>query len=209
MPKSRVAPMPGSTLSSIAARAWTPRKCWTLISENRSLSREVSEYEGRKMTSLTTARRIADFLGDDMIQGSGLQCKLVISAKPAGAPVTERAIPTVIFSAEPAVRRHFLRKWLKDPAALDPTVSDVVDWRYYRDRLEGVIRKIVTIPAALQGVANPVPRVPHPEWLRKFVANRDDTRKQTKISSFFDKENTTSVKKPKVRDSRTLVRRSR
>ena len=34
-----------------------------LISENRSLSREVSEYEGRKMTSLTTARRIADFLG--------------------------------------------------------------------------------------------------------------------------------------------------
>ena len=95
-----------------------------------------------------------------MIQGSGLQCKLVISAKPAGAPVTERAIPTVIFSAEPAVRRHFLRKWLKDPAALDPTVSDVVDWRYYRDRLEGVIRKIVTIPAALQGVANPVPRVP-------------------------------------------------
>ena len=76
----------------------------------------------------------------------------------------------------------------------------MVDWRYYRDRLEGVIRKIVTIPAALQGVANPVPRVPHPEWLRKFVANRDDTRKQTKISSFFDKENTTSVKKPKVRD---------
>ena len=74
-----------------------------LISENRSVARSLG-VRRRKMTSLTTARRIADFLGDDMIQGSGLQCKLVISAKPAGAPVTERAIPTVIFSAEPAVR---------------------------------------------------------------------------------------------------------
>ena len=67
-------------------------------------------------------------------------------------------------------------------------VGDVIDWQYYRNRLEDVIRKIVTIPAALQGVTNPVPRVAHPEWLRKFVAARDDTRKQTSITSFFGRE---------------------
>ena len=158
-----------------------------LISENRSLSREVKEYEGRKMTSLTTAQRIADFLGDDMIQGSGLQCKLVISERPRGTPVTERAVPTIIFSAEPAVRKHYLRKWLKDPAAQNLGIKDVIDWKYYRERLDAVIRKIITIPAALQGVENPVPRVPHPEWLRKKVAERDDGRKQTKIDDLFSK----------------------
>ena len=44
---------------------------------------------------------------------SGLSCKFVISKKPEGAPVTERAVPLAIFEAEPSIRRHYLRKWLK------------------------------------------------------------------------------------------------
>jgi len=31
--------------------------------------------------------------------------------KPLGLPVTERAIPVVIFSAEEGVKTHYLRKW--------------------------------------------------------------------------------------------------
>ncbi|KAH8061270.1 hypothetical protein JL721_8933 [Aureococcus anophagefferens] len=182
-----------------------------LISENRSLSREVKDYEGRKMTSLTTAQRIADFLGDDMIQGSGLQCKLVISERPRGTPVTERAVPTIIFSAEPAVRKHYLRKWLKDPAAQDLGIKDVIDWKYYRERLDAVIRKIITIPAALQGVENPVPRVPHREWLRKKVAERDDGRKQTKIDDLFAKaaakENDGAKRRKKLLDLEDIAAR--
>lgn len=57
----------------------------------------VSDYEGRKITSLTTAYRLADFLGQEMIADKGLNCRLVIANRPHGAPTTDRAIPTAIF----------------------------------------------------------------------------------------------------------------
>ncbi len=48
-----------------------------------------------------------------MVKDAGLACKFIISRKPEGAPVTERAIPLAIFQAESGVKKHFLRKWLK------------------------------------------------------------------------------------------------
>jgi len=39
-----------------------------------------------------------------------------------------------------------------------PDVRDIVDWQYYKDRLGSAIQKIISIPAAMQHVANPVPR---------------------------------------------------
>jgi len=48
-----------------------------------------------------------------------------------------------------------------------PDVRAIVDWGYYKERLGGAVQKIITIPAAMQRVANPVPRVRHPDWLHK------------------------------------------
>ncbi len=45
-----------------------------------------------------------------------------------------------------------------------------MDWDYYRERLGGTIQKIITIPAAMQRISNPVPRVKHPDWLGKKVS---------------------------------------
>ena len=59
---------------------------------------------------------LSQFLGDQMVKDAGLSCRFVISRKPEGAPVTERAIPLAIFQAEPSVKKHFLRKWLKSSA---------------------------------------------------------------------------------------------
>ena len=59
---------------------------------------------------------LLQFLGDQMVKDAGLSCRFVISRKPEGAPVTERAIPLAIFQAEPSVKKHFLRKWLKSSA---------------------------------------------------------------------------------------------
>lgn len=50
-----------------------------------------------------------------------------------------------------------------------PDIRDILDWDYYRERLGNAIQKIITIPAAMQGVTNPVPRVKHPDWLHKKV----------------------------------------
>lgn len=84
-----------------------------LISENRSMSRKLEDYGAQKSTSISTAKRLAEFLGDQMVKDAGLACKYIISRKPEGSPVTERAIPLAIFQSEPSVRRHFLRRWLK------------------------------------------------------------------------------------------------
>ena len=44
-----------------------------------------------------------------MVKDKGLNCKYIISKKPEGAPVAERAIPIVIFQAEQSVGRHYLK----------------------------------------------------------------------------------------------------
>ena len=160
-----------------------------LIAENRSMSKTLAEYGSQKSTSISTARRLAEFLGEQMVKDKGLSCRFIISAKPNGAPVTERAIPVAIFTAEPAIRRHFLRKWLKDNSLTDFDLRTILDWTYYTERLGSVIQKLITIPAALQKVANPVPRVRHPDWLFKRVATKEDRFQQHKITDMFARLN--------------------
>lgn len=158
-----------------------------LISENRNMSRQLDDYGDQKGTSQTTARRLGEFLGAEIIKDKGLNCKFIISQLPHGAPVTERAIPTAIWKAEPAVMKHYLRKWLKAPEIEgdDFDIRNVLDWDYYLERLNNTIRKIITIPAALQNVPNPVPRVPHPDWLQTTVRKMNDRYKQKSIKSMF------------------------
>lgn len=158
-----------------------------LISENRSMSKTLDEYEGQKSTSICTARRLAEFLGSQMVKDKGLACKYIISKKPLGSPVTERAIPVEIFSAEYDVKSHYLKKWLKDPSITDFDPRAIIDWDYYTERLGSTVQKIITIPAAYQGVDNPVPRLPHPDWLNKRIAALKDKKKQRKIGNFFNK----------------------
>jgi DNA polymerase epsilon subunit 1 len=155
-----------------------------LISENRSMTKTLEEYGSQKSTSITTARRLAEFLGEQMVKDKGLNCKYIISARPRNTPVTERAIPVAIFSAEENVKRFFLRKWLKDdPRDCDPRT--VIDWDYYLERLGSVVQKLITIPAALQKVRNPVPRVAHPDWLQRRINIKDDKFKQIKMTDVF------------------------
>ena len=160
---------------------------FSLISENRNMSRQLEDYGSQKGTSLTTARRLGEFLGAEIIKDKGLNCKFIISQLPHGAPVTERAVPTAIWKAEPAVMKHYLRRWLKDPGmeGEDFDIRNVLDWDYYLERLHNTIRKIITIPAALQKVPNPVPRVPHPDWLQTTVRRMNDRFKQKTINSMF------------------------
>ena len=55
-----------------------------LISENRSMSRKLEDYGGQKSTSISTAKRLAEFLGDQMVKDAGLSCRFIISKKPDG-----------------------------------------------------------------------------------------------------------------------------
>nr|XP_035967011.1 DNA polymerase epsilon catalytic subunit A-like [Halichoerus grypus] len=83
------------------------------------------------------------------------------------------------------VRKHFLRKWLKSSSLQDFDIRTILDWDYYIERLGSAVQKIITIPAALQQVKNPVPRVKHPDWLHKKLLEKNDVCKQKKISELF------------------------
>ncbi|KAF2033241.1 DNA polymeras-like protein epsilon [Setomelanomma holmii] len=158
-----------------------------LIVENKNMTKTLEEYGTQKSTAITTAKRLAEFLGEQMVKDKGLNCKYIISKTPRNAPVTERAIPMSIFSAEESVKRYFLRKWLReDPGDMDPRT--VLDWDYYRERLASVIQKLITIPAAYQKVRNPVPRVPHPEWLDRRIRQKEDKFQQKKMTDMFSKK---------------------
>lgn len=171
-----------------------------LISENKSMSRKLEEYGAQKSTSISTAKRLAEFLGDEMVKDAGLACRYIIANKPQSAPVTERAIPLAIFQSEPAVRRHHLKKWLKDPTLYSDNIRDILDWNYYIERLGSAIQKIITIPAAMQGLPNPVPRVQHPPWLHKKVTEKSASHRQKKITDIFTvsvKESTDTTEEPR------------
>lgn len=114
-PKSQ---RPSGTTAAGHARCSTPRLTW-------------------EACFCSTAKRLAEFLGDQMVKDKGLSCRYIISEvrrpslgrarsgltwvdppqRPLGTPVTERAVPVVIFSAEPGVRTHYLRKWCVGSAA--------------------------------------------------------------------------------------------
>ncbi|KAF2481504.1 hypothetical protein BDY17DRAFT_301453 [Neohortaea acidophila] len=168
-----------------------------LICENKSMTKTLEEYGAQKSTAITTAKRLAEFLGEQMIKDKGLNCKYIISSRPKNAPVTERAIPVAIFSAEESVKRHYLRKWLReDPGNMDPRA--VVDWNYYLERLGSVIQKLITIPAALQKIRNPVPRVAHPDWLDRRIRTKEDKFQQRKMTDLFDKKPLSEISANKV-----------
>ena len=158
-----------------------------LICENKSMAKTLEEYGTQKSTAITTAKRLAEFLGEQMIKDKGLNCKYIISSRPKNAPVTERAIPVAIFSADESVKRHYLRKWMReDPGDMDPRTT--IDWNYYLERLGSVIQKLITIPAALQKIRNPVPRVAHPDWLERRIRTKEDKLQQKKMTDLFEKK---------------------
>ncbi|ODV90059.1 hypothetical protein CANCADRAFT_1791 [Tortispora caseinolytica NRRL Y-17796] len=157
-----------------------------LISENRSMSKSLEEYGQQKSTSITTAKRLSEFLGSSMVKDKGLACKFIISARPKNAPVAERAVPVAIFSASMEDKAFYLRKWLKDSSLTDFDLRTIIDWSYYAQRLGNMILKLIIIPAGLQGISNPVPRLAEPDWLKaRMTSNKS---RQLKLTSMLVKK---------------------
>lgn len=67
----------------------------------------------------------------------------------------------------------------------DEPCFQIIDWDYYIERFGGTVQKIITIPAALQNIPNPVPRIAHPEWLENRCRVRQSDCKQRKITELF------------------------
>ena len=168
------------------AKDITDKELFELISERRTMSRMLSEYGEQKSTSISTAKRLGEFLGEDVIKDKGLCCRFIIANVPRDAPVTERAIPLAIFQSEQSIRNHYLRKWLRVSDVDQLDIREILDWNYYIERFNSCIQKIITIPAALQNIKNPVVRVPHPDWLHKRLLEKNSLYKQRRITDVFN-----------------------
>ncbi|KAK8480739.1 hypothetical protein V6N11_073191, partial [Hibiscus sabdariffa] len=153
------------------------------ISESSTMSKSLADYGEQKSCAVTTARRLADFLGDAMVKDKGLHCQYIVACEPRGTPVSERAIPVAIFETDTEIMKFYLRKWCKTSS--DVGIRSIVDWLYYKLRLSSAIQKIITIPAAMQKVTNPVPRVAHPDWLHKRIREKEDKFRQRKLVDIF------------------------
>lgn len=159
-----------------------------LLVEQSNMSKALDEYvlAKQKSCAITCATRMQEFLGSAIAKDKGLAAMYVISKKPDDTQVTARAIPAKIFEfPNEAVRRKLLRKWTKCYENDDLELRKLLDWDYYKGRLANAILKIVSIPAALQRVDNPIPRIEYPPWLAKQVKEWKDQRKQQVLSSFF------------------------
>ncbi|KAJ8768060.1 hypothetical protein K2173_021000 [Erythroxylum novogranatense] len=157
------------------------------ISESSTMSKSLVDYGNQKSCAVTTARRLADFLGDTMVKDKGLRCQYIVAREPRGTPVSERAVPVAIFETDTDIMKFYLRKWCK--CSLDIDIRSIIDWSYYKQRLSSAIQKIITIPAAMQKIANPVPRVVHPDWLHKKVREKEDKYRQKKLVDMFSSSN--------------------
>ncbi|KAG8371187.1 hypothetical protein BUALT_Bualt13G0060900 [Buddleja alternifolia] len=156
------------------------------ISESSTMSKSLAEYGEQKSCAVTTAKRLADFLGDAMVKDKGLRCQYIVACEPKGTPVSERAVPVAIFESDAEIMKFYVKKWCK--VSSDIGIRSIIDWSYYKQRLSSAIQKTVTIPAAMQKVANPVPRVVHPDWLHKKIREKEDKFRQKKLVDMFSRQ---------------------
>ncbi|CAN4107239.1 unnamed protein product [Withania somnifera] len=157
------------------------------ISESSTMSKSLADYGEQKSCAVTTAKRLADFLGNAMVKDKGLLCQYIVACEPKGTPVSERAIPVAIFETNAEIMRFYVKKWCKISSEVG--IRSIIDWSYYKQRLSSAIQKIITIPAAMQKVSNPVPRVVHPDWLHKKVREKEDKIRQRKLDDIFSTVN--------------------
>uniref|UniRef100_A0A452YAU8 DNA polymerase epsilon catalytic subunit n=1 Tax=Aegilops tauschii subsp. strangulata TaxID=200361 RepID=A0A452YAU8_AEGTS len=122
------------------------------ISESSTMSKSLVDYGEQKSCAVTTAKRLAEFLGDSMVKDKGLHCQYIVAREPQGTPVSERAVPVAIFETDAEVAKFYLRKWCK--VSTEANIRFILDWSYYKQRLSSAIQKIITIPAAMQKIFN-------------------------------------------------------
>lgn len=52
------------------------------ISESSTMSKSLADYGEQKSCAVTTARRLANFLGDTMVKDKGLRCQYIVACEP-------------------------------------------------------------------------------------------------------------------------------
>ncbi|CDR97363.1 DNA polymerase family B, exonuclease domain containing protein, putative [Babesia bigemina] len=157
-----------------------------LLVARKTVKNPVIKQGQQKCFGITTARRLAElFKNESYLHDGNLCMSFLLAAHPTAAPRTARAIPIQTFKVEDSLRAQCLARWLKLQlsTAMNSGVRDILDWDYYREKLDTQLLKLVCIPAVLQGLDNPIPMIQLPGWLKRRREVSDN--RQLDIASFF------------------------
>ncbi|KAL6122897.1 DNA polymerase [Nucleospora cyclopteri] len=130
-----------------------------LFSESKNMSKDLSEYASKKSNIRSTAIKLSEFLGKEVLEEK-LKCDFIVSKYPESASTADRVIPTLIFKFSECDK--FLKKWIGVRKSYK--VKDLLDWQYYRKRFEFILQRLVIVPAHFQGIQNPLKRVENLKW---------------------------------------------
>lgn len=158
-----------------------------LFSESRSMSKDINEYCDKKSNILSTARRIAEILGDDVLEEK-LKCEFVVSRYPDMESTADRVVPILVFKI--ANKEKYLEKWLGVLKSYE--IRDILDWDYYRKRFEYILQRIIIIPAYFQGISNLFGNVENVKWLqpaKKYFNEAKDIEECSVKTKFFYTKN--------------------
>lgn len=78
----------------------TDRQILDLLSQQKVMSRDIADYSAKKSLAMTACTRLLDIIGKQTLKTSGLSCNYVVIRKPESAPLSSRALPTLIFNLE-------------------------------------------------------------------------------------------------------------
>ncbi|AFZ81656.1 DNA polymerase epsilon, catalytic subunit a, putative [Theileria equi strain WA] len=170
-----------------------------LLVAKKTVKKPVNQQPALKCFGTTSAKRLAElFKNDTYLNDGNLSMSFLLASHPEDAPRTSRAIPIQTFKVDSAVRSQFLSKWLKIQLSKANVSSarDILDWDYYKEKLDTQILKLICLPAIMQGVTNPIPHIDMPKWIKKKQSLAEN--KQRQISSFFAKGEISNQKTSKI-----------
>ncbi|OEH78711.1 DNA polymerase family b protein [Cyclospora cayetanensis] len=165
-------------ISSRGAPLKTEADLQRLLLARKVLGKSVQQQTLAKSMSITTARRLADLLQNETyLSEAPVSTQYLVVALPPGAEKTARAIPVQLLQASERTRLHYVQKWMgvsaSDAALIANDFKQVVDWKYYGERMDVQLQKLICIPAIRQGITNPLPGVErHLELQRKLQQQR-------------------------------------
>ena len=134
------------------ARALDDDELFEILTVNKNMSKHIDEYGSQKSVAITTAKRLAEIIGDSIFETPGLACSFIVSKEPSDLQVTQRCIPIEIFKSDSDKKAKLLSKWTGTKINEDFDIRDIIDWNHYKEKLSNNIRKIITFPAAFQNV---------------------------------------------------------
>ncbi|ORD95086.1 DNA polymerase [Enterospora canceri] len=136
------------------------KSLFELFCESKSMSKDVGDYCTKKSNILSTAKKLAEMLGDDVLKEK-LKCEFIVTKYPESDSTADRVIPVIVFKS--AEKEYYLEKWIGKKKSYE--VRDLIDWVYYRKRYTMILQRMIIVPGYFQGIRGLFKNIECLKWM--------------------------------------------